>query len=79
VGRHRLQWVKIDGNPLKQEQFQLDQTACQDELQKASLSSSTNEGGIWFDEKGLPNNTRHRAMTDAYAGCMAGEGYTHQQ
>jgi hypothetical protein len=73
-GTAPAQWAKVDGTPLQQVQFQLDQTDCQGELQKASLSSSTNEG-----EKGLPYNTRNQAMTDAYAGCMAGKGYVHQQ
>ena len=67
------EWEKVDGKPVKQEQFELDQTACRGESQKARLSSTMREG-VTLGEQGL-YSPRQQAISDVYAGCMAGKGY----
>lgn len=66
-------WQKVDGKPVAQEQFQLDQTSCQGEMQKAKLSSTMREG-VTIGEQGL-YSPRQQAISDVYSGCMAGKGY----
>jgi hypothetical protein len=59
-----VNWVKADGKAPTELQFELDQTACRGEMQKANLSSPAE-----------PSFGYGRAMADVLAGCMAQRGY----
>lgn len=67
------EWQKVSGGPVNQEQFELDRTACQGEMQKAKLSSTMREG-VTIGEQGL-YSPRQQAISDVYSGCMANKGY----
>jgi hypothetical protein len=66
-------WLRVDGKPISDLQFEADQAAWRGEMQKAKLSS-TMEGGIVLGPNG-PYSPRQNAISDVYSGCMAQRGY----
>jgi hypothetical protein len=56
-----MSWVRTDSKPVVPIQFDADQTACRDEVQKA--------------RRQLGLLSRLQAHDDVYAGCMAEKGY----
>jgi hypothetical protein len=59
--RPPMSWVRTDSKPVMPIQFDADQAACRDEVQKAR------------GQLGLLS--RLQAHDDVYAGCMADKGY----
>jgi hypothetical protein len=69
-------WTRIDGKPMTQDQFTLDQTICQGERQKSNLTNTV-RGGVSVDANGL-YDPKIRALDQVYIGCMAQHGYLQQ-
>jgi hypothetical protein len=66
-------WLRVDGKPVSDLQFEADQAACRGEMQKAKLSSNM-ESGVVLGPNGL-YSPRQNAISDVYSGCMAQRGY----
>jgi hypothetical protein len=69
-------WIRVDGKPMTQEQFTLDQTICRGEMQKSNLTN-TIKSGISVDANGV-YDPKARAIDQVYIGCMAQHGYLQQ-
>lgn len=66
-------WLRVDGKPVSDLQFEADEAACKGEMQKAKLSSTMREG-VTIGPDGL-YSPRQNAISDVYSGCMAQRGY----
>lgn len=60
-------------DPVLNQQFEMDRTVCQGELQKANLSGVTFGGGGWAGVAAQAN--RNAAAGQVGQGCMAEKGY----
>jgi hypothetical protein len=69
-------WTRIDGKPMTQDQFTLDQTICKGEMQKSNLNNTVKDG-ISGDANGI-YEPKVRALDLVYVGCMAQHGYLQQ-
>jgi hypothetical protein len=61
-------WIRHDGTPITDAQFELDSTACRGEGQKAGLTARRAEGIGEALHQG-------QAVSDVFVGCMAQHGY----
>jgi hypothetical protein len=61
-----MTWVRVDGKPPTVE-FEVDNTICRGEMQKANLAANAEAGFA-----------RGRAVGEVYNGCMAGRGWIMQ-
>ncbi|MGH6875934.1 MAG: hypothetical protein ACREHV_01005 [Rhizomicrobium sp.] len=79
AAQEQLAWVRADGqpiagNPALLQQYQLDHTACEGEMQKANLSGQTFcPGGAIACA--INDVERQRSMLAVGKGCMANRGY----
>lgn len=61
-------WVRLDGNPATDQQFEIDSTICRGEMQKARLTAQPTDSVVAAYQRG-------KAEREVFAGCMAGHGY----
>jgi hypothetical protein len=74
----KMAWVRTDGQSLKTDpvlvqQFEIDRTICQGELQKANLSGVVIDDGDVYSAVARQN--RSIAASQVRSGCMAEKGY----
>lgn len=67
-------WIRADGAAVDPQRLALDQTVCQGEMQRASMSGVQLDTGNPFTD-GVNGANRYLAGQDVLKGCMAGRGY----
>jgi hypothetical protein len=68
-----VHWIRADGAVSTPQQFEIDQTVCKGEAQKANASGTVIPIGGMYGAAAAVN--RNNAINDVFSGCMAQRGY----